>query len=59
MREIIMRYVLLLIMFTGCGHLKFVGNPEPNMKTIHMVSHHFGYTVDEYNKHPNNSCDGI
>ena len=46
-------------MFTSCGNLKFVGNPEPKLKTIHMWEQHRGYTIEEYNNHPDRNCEDM
>lgn len=55
-----MRYSLLLILLSSCNLVKPIAtNPEPNMKTVHMVSHHFGYDKDEYSRHPDKSCSQV
>lgn len=48
---------LLLAMFTSCGALDYVGNPAPNMKTVHMATEHDGYTQEDVNQHPDYDCD--
>lgn len=51
-----MRHLILLILVSSCGPLKFVGNPEPDMKTVHMVTSHWGYTQEEKDAHPDYDC---
>jgi len=52
-----MRFSILLLLLSSCSLVKPIAtNPEPNMKTIHMVSHHYGYTVEQYKKHPDHDC---
>ncbi len=47
-------------MLTSCNvYLKAVGaggNPEPNLKSIHMASIHPGYTQEDYDAHPDWDC---
>ena len=33
------------------------GNPEPNMKTVHMSTSHRGYTQEDVHQHPDYDCD--
>jgi hypothetical protein len=51
-----MRLILILILATSCGPLKFVGNPAPDMKTVHMSTYHWNYTQAEYEAHPDYDC---
>lgn len=51
-----MRCLIILILVSSCGHLRFVGNPEPNMKSVHMATEHWDYTQDDYDAHPDYDC---
>ena len=51
-----MRILILLILVSSCGSLEFVGNPEPNMKTVHMSTVHWNYTQEEKDAHPDYDC---
>ena len=52
-----MRYSLLLLLFSSCGLIKGVGgNPDPELKRIHMWEYHRGYTELEYHQHPDYDC---
>ena len=49
--------IIIVTLASRCSLVKPIAtNPEPNMKTIHMVSHHYGYTPQEYKKHPDHDC---
>ena len=54
--------VVLLSLLTSCkAYTRAVGaggNPDPNMKTIHMSTTHDGYTQEDVEKHPDHDCDG-
>ena len=50
---------ITILMFNSCSVLiGYGGNPEPNMKSIHMAMNHPGYTIDDYNRHPDHDCNG-
>ena len=53
--------VVLLSLLTSCkAYTRAVGaggNPDPNMKSIHMATNHSGYTIEDYNQHPDHDCD--
>jgi len=51
-----MRSILLLILVASCGPLKFVGNPAPDMKRVHMATVHWNYTKADYESHPDYDC---
>lgn len=56
-------YLLVLAFLLGgilasCGSLQYVGNPAPNMKTIHMATTHDGYTQQDVKAHPDYDCNG-
>ena len=51
-----MRAILILMLASSCGNLKFVGNPAPNLKRVHMATEHWDYTEAEYEAHPDYDC---
>ena len=51
-----MKKLLLLLLVSSCASLQYGGNPEPNIKTIHMATHHGTYTQQEYDNHPDHDC---
>ena len=36
----------------------FGGNPEPNLKGVHMGLSHAGYTKEDWDAHPDEECNG-
>ena len=42
---------------TSCAAISYVGNPDPNMKTVHMSTIHDGYTQEDVHQHPDYDCD--
>ena len=52
------KYIIISLLLSSCSLIKPVagGNPEPNLKSIHMWDDHRGYTIDEYNQHPDHDC---
>ena len=51
-----MRYLFLLTLASSCGSVKFVGNPKPNLKSVHMATVHWNYTQEEKDAHPDYDC---
>lgn len=47
---------LLVLNCIGCGTVKFGGNPDPDMKTVHMMTEHPGYTQADKEAHVNWDC---
>ena len=52
--------ILLSLSLTSCGTVKYVGNPDPNMKTVHFQTTHAfeNYTQKDYEEHPDHDCNG-
>ena len=47
----------MLLGMASCKTIKqYTGNPEPNMKSVHMASFHWNYTQEEYDAHPDHDC---
>lgn len=51
--------VIAAISLSSCGAAKYVSNPSPNMKTVHMATEHWNYTQIEYDLHPDYDCSKI
>ena len=51
-----MRYLILLLLTSSCSIMQFTGNPEPDLKSIHMATVHGDYTQSEYDTHPDYDC---
>ena len=49
---------LLLVSLSSCSVLSHVGNPPPDMKTVHMSTVHWNYTQEDYDNHPEQDCHG-
>ena len=48
---------LAVLLLNSCAAITgYGGNPEPNIKTIHMATHHGSYTQQEYDNHPDHDC---
>ncbi len=52
--------MLLSLSLTSCGVLEYVGNPTPDLKTIHFsITHSFEcYTEEDKEVHPDEDCNG-
>jgi hypothetical protein len=50
--------IIISLLLSSCSLIKPIagGNPEPNLKSVHMYSHHKGYTIEDYNQHPDHDC---
>ena len=48
--------LFLALLSTSCKTFSYVGNPEPDMKTVHMSTVHWNYTQQEYIDHPDYDC---
>ena len=55
-------FILLAMNLTSCKAytkaIGFGGNPDPNMKSIHMATTHDGYSLDDFNEHLDHDCNG-
>ena len=55
-------FILLVMNFASCKAysraIGFGGNPDPNMKSIHMATAHEGYSRNDYDQHPDHDCNG-
>jgi len=51
-----MRYLILLLLTSSCSIMQFTGNPEPDLKSVHMAMVHGTYTQSEYDAHPDYDC---
>jgi hypothetical protein len=51
--------IMAALLLGGCSLIQPIagGNPEPNLKSIHMWENHRGYTVEDFNKHPDYDCE--
>ena len=47
----------IFFFMTSCAAVSYGGNPDPNMKSLHMATEHDGYTQEDYNQHPDHDCD--
>ena len=48
--------ILTALALSSCGSVKYVGNPAPDMKTVHMATVHWNYTEADYESHPDYDC---
>jgi len=50
--------IIISLLLSSCSLIKPIagGNPDPNLKSIHMWENHRGFSIDDYNAHPDHDC---